>query len=773
MPCSPAAASWISSGVTTLLLRSGFGLRTGTTTRLRSLVVVPVLVPLFLHYARHVHHQVAGGEVHDFHALRVAAGDADPLDRDADHDALLGDHHQLVVWQHFLERDDVAGLGAALQGDDAAAAAVLNPVLLQLGALAHAFLRHHEQRGLAAHHDHVDHVILLVELDPLHARRGPPHVPDVFLVKADAHTVVRGEDDVVLAVGHLHVDQLVALLDVDGANAVRAWIPEFRQHRLLHDAVLGREHEVLILGELAHRDQRGEPLVGFHRHAVDDRLAARGARRLRDLVHLEPVALALFREEHQVVVGRRDEQVLDPVVFLGVRADHALPAAPLAPIGGHRQPLDVARVRDGDHHVFFGDQILDREVALVRHDLGAALVAEAVRQLGQLLLEDLHAAGLRAEDVLAVLDEAPDVLQLLVELGDLEGGEPRQPHVEDFGRLLLRELEPLAQRRVGRRRVFRLLDDADHLVDVVDGDLEALENVLAVLRPLQLELGAPHDHDVAVLDEVEQDFLEVQLLRHAVHQGQHDGAEGRLHLRVRVQLIEHDHRDDVAPQLDDEPDPLAVGFVADVADPFELLREHEVADLLVDALGAHLVREFADDDLLLAGGLRLLGDGARPQHDAAASLLVALLDAVAAVDDAARREIGTLDEFAQVLDLTVRIVHEVRDRLHDFAEIVRGDVRRHAHRDARRAIDDQVREAGGEDGRFLQTVVEVGDEDNGVLVDVLQHRHRGAREPGLGVAVGCRRVAFHGAKIPLPIDERVAQREVLHLSHQRVVQRHV
>src|SRR3989449_9029768 len=83
-----------------------------------------------------------------------------------------------------------------------------------------------------------------------------------------------------------------------------------------------------------------------------------------------------------------------------------------------------------------------------------------------------------------------DLLQLVLELGDLQGGEAGQPHVEDLGRLLLGQLEPLAQARVRGGRVLRLLDDADDLVDVVDGDLQALENVLAVLRALQLEFGA-------------------------------------------------------------------------------------------------------------------------------------------------------------------------------------------------------------------------------------------------------------------------------------------
>src|SRR3989454_9391756 len=169
--------------------------------------------------SRHVHHQVARSEVHHLHTLRVATRDADALDRDPDDDALLGDHHQLVVGQHFLEGHDVAGLVGALQGDDAAAAAVLDAVLIELGALAHTPRGDGEQRGGASHDHHVDHVILLVEGDAVHPRRRAAHVAHVLLVEPDAHAVARGEDDVVLAVGDLDVDELVTLLDVDGVDA--------------------------------------------------------------------------------------------------------------------------------------------------------------------------------------------------------------------------------------------------------------------------------------------------------------------------------------------------------------------------------------------------------------------------------------------------------------------------------------------------------------------------------------------------------------------------
>src|SRR5205807_6177129 len=127
---------------------------------------------------------------------------------------LFRSHHQLVVGEHLFEGDDVARLVRTLQGDDAPAAAVLHPILIELGALAHALLGDGEQRGLAAHDHHVDHLVLLVELDPFHAGGRASHVPHVLLMEADAHAVVRGEHDVVPAVGHLHVDQLVALLDV-------------------------------------------------------------------------------------------------------------------------------------------------------------------------------------------------------------------------------------------------------------------------------------------------------------------------------------------------------------------------------------------------------------------------------------------------------------------------------------------------------------------------------------------------------------------------------
>ena len=151
-----------------------------------------------------------------------------------------------------------------------------------------------------------------------------------------------------------------------------------RERRLLHDAVLGRAEEVLGLLEVPGLDDGAHLLVLAERQQVDDRAALRLARPERQLVHLQAVDLADGGEEEDVVVGRGDEEVLDVVVLLHLHAHDADAAAPLLPVGGRREPLDVAGASDRDHHVLVRDQVLELELLLGGDDLGAPVVAAAV-----------------------------------------------------------------------------------------------------------------------------------------------------------------------------------------------------------------------------------------------------------------------------------------------------------------------------------------------------------------------------------------------------------
>src|SRR2546430_17431559 len=82
-------------------------------------------------------------------------------------------------------------------------------------------------------------------------------------------------------------------------------------------------------------------------------------------------------------------------------------------------------------------------------------------------------------------------------------------------------------------------------------------------------LPISNDDGMAMLDEVLEDLLQVHFLRRPVDQSEHDRAEGRLHLRMLVELVQHDGRHGIALQVDDDAHPLAVRIILDVRDPVE------------------------------------------------------------------------------------------------------------------------------------------------------------------------------------------------------------
>ncbi len=199
---------------------------------------------------------------------------------------------------------------------------------------------------------------------------------------------------------------------------------------------------------------------------------------------------------------------------------------------------------------------------------------------------------------------------------------------------------------------------------------------------------------------------------------------------VLVQLVEHHARNGVALELDHDAHAVAIRFVAQIADALELLVAHELGDRSDELRAVDLVRHLGDDDLRLVRRFLLLDHGARAHDDLAASRLLIIVDPRAAVDVAARREIGTLDELAQISPtVSVGIVDQCDDRGDDLAQIVRRNVRRHANRDAARSVDQQIRHAGGSTVGSCKRSSKFGAIIDGFFVDVREHLDRDAREP--------------------------------------------
>ena len=351
-------------------------------------------------------------------------------------------------------------------------------------------------------------------------------------------------------------------------------------------------------------------------------------------------------------------------------------------------------------------------------------------------------------------------------------GQPAQLHVEDVVRLQLAELEGLGQADPGSRRVVGLADDRDHVVDVEDRDQQALDQVQSILglgpleqRLAQGDLEAVFEVDLQRLDQAERAGL-------AFDQCNRVDAEGVLQLGLAVELLEQGLGIDPVLDLDHEPGRvLEIGEVLDVGDALQLLGLHQRLDLLDDLLRADHVGQFREDDALLAGG-DLLDPGAGADLQAAASGFVAFTDTAQADDGAAGGEVGPRDEPHDRVQISVRVGQQVTQGVDDLDQVVRRDVRGHPHRDAGRAVHQQVREGCRHHGRLGFVAVVVRPEVDGIELQALGHREGDRRHPGLGVAHGGR-TGVEGAEIAVRVDHRQSHRPRLAHPDQGVVDRGV
>ncbi len=276
-----------------------------------------------------------------------------------------------------------------------------------------------------------DQLVALSQIDPAHAHGGPAlenaHVVDG---KADALASRGGQQHVVLLGADLHVDNAVALGELHGDDAGPPHVGKIRELVAANGAAGRGEHHVeLSPGRfvLRQRHDGGDGFALLQRQDVDQRLAARLRRRLRQPPDLFLVDLAARGEEQDRGVRRGDEQPRDEIFLARLHAGAAFAAALLRPISRQRHPLDVTGMRDGDHHVLALDQVLVFHLAFLVDDDGAARRREVALDGGELVFDDGLDARAGAQDIEIVGNFLGKLVELGLDLVAAERGEPLQP----------------------------------------------------------------------------------------------------------------------------------------------------------------------------------------------------------------------------------------------------------------------------------------------------------------------------------------------------------
>ena len=254
------------------------------------------------------------------------------------------------------------------------------------------------------------------------------------------------------------------------------------------------------------------------------------------------------------------------------------------------------------------------------------------------------------------------------------------------------------------------------------------------------EFAAPSDYRTSMFDPDLKKLLESHGVGPPVHQGHVVDGERILKRCVFEELAQDLARVEPCLDLDDDTGAVvAVGQIDGAGNPLQLVVLDPLADPFQDTFGADHEGELRDDDGLLPGG-DVFNMGHRSGHEGAAALGIGLADPVASYYDTPAGKVGTGDITHQIIKAGVRVTHQVLGGRHDLAQVVGDHIGGHAHGDAGGPVDQEVGYGRGEDNRFLQLVVVVGAEVDGVLVNVGVHAQCGRGQACFGVSGGGRTI---------------------------------
>ncbi len=291
-------------------------------------------------------------------------------------------------------------------------------------------------------------------------------------------------------------------------------------------------------------------------------------------------------------------------------------------------------------------------------------------------------------------------------------------------------------------------------------------------RLAQQERRAPTHHVQPMIDEVANRFMQRQLARLTIHDRQENHGEAFLHLRVLVQLVQHNLRLGASLQLDHDPHAIAIALVTHIRNLVNDLFVHQLRDALDQRVLVDLVRNLGNDNCF-ASTRNLLGRRTRPHQEASPPRAIGLRNIRAPIQEAARRKIRTLHMLQHFFQTSQRIVDQRDRRIDHFRQIMRRNIRRHSNRNPIRPIHNQVWNTRRKSRRLKRGLVVIRHKIDRIHVDVSQHLAGYLHHAAFGIPHCRRRIAIDRTKIALPINHRITQTERLRQPHHGVVNRRV
>ena len=228
-----------------------------------------------------------------------------------------------------------------------------------------------------------------------------------------------------------------------------------------------------------------------------------------------------------------------------------------------------------------------------------------------------------------------------------------------------------------------------------------------------------------MIDEHLQRCFQTQCARLTIDQGDCIDAERLLQGSVLVQRSQHSFGMKTVLNLDHQAHSVSpVGQILPARNALDLAGADGFLQLFRDPFGTDLVRQFGNDNAALASR-DLLDGGSGTSGENPSPGFVGFTDSVQAHNNSTAGKVragAVLHEFRGV-DLGV--IQQVNGGVDGFAHVVGWNVGGHAYRNPVRAVDQQVRESGGEYRGLGQLIVIVRHKVDDVLVQVVYQSQGG------------------------------------------------
>ena len=182
-----------------------------------------------------------------------------------------------------------------------------------------------------------------------------------------------------MAAGQFYINQFFPFIQIDGKQSAFTGRTEFLYTGPLYNPLIGgHEEEFIFIGAdpAFYSDNRIDLFIFFQRQQVTDIGSLSRLAGFRNLIPLLPVHTAPVSKEENVVMGAGHQQMLRKitlhlVIFLDDFSAAGLDAAPspvLVPEIGQCLAFDIALMANGNHDVFFCNQIFRIQFAGIRYN---------------------------------------------------------------------------------------------------------------------------------------------------------------------------------------------------------------------------------------------------------------------------------------------------------------------------------------------------------------------------------------------------------------------